>query len=140
MELNKEKQIEEMARVMCQQSNPCFLCAFQTPCRCRTNAELLNAEGYRKTSDLEKEIEDLKAIAEQYQKQFEEARTDIAREIFEEIEHNIDEALKCYFEGRNKEATIDTPLAEYLSGKIDALASVKVRLAELKKKYTEGEE
>ena len=45
---------------------------------------------------LAEEIEDLKAIAEQYQKQFEEARTDIAREIFEEIDGLVDRNLAIY--------------------------------------------
>ena len=54
--MNRDKQIEEMARVMCQRSKPCILCAIQAPCRCRTDAELLNAEGYRKDSDIAREI------------------------------------------------------------------------------------
>ena len=43
-----EKQIEEMAKVMCGKSKPCFLCEVQTPCRCQTDAELLYEAGYRK--------------------------------------------------------------------------------------------
>lgn len=42
------KHIEEMAKVMCGKSKPCSLCEVQAPCRCQTDAELLNAEGYRK--------------------------------------------------------------------------------------------
>lgn len=42
------KYIEEMAKVMCGKSKPCSLCEVQAPCRCQTDAELLNAEGYRK--------------------------------------------------------------------------------------------
>lgn len=67
--------------------------------------------------------------------------SDVAREIFADLENSIDGLLKVYIEERAKEYAIDTPLAEYLSGKIDACSSVKFRLAELKKKYeSEGTE
>lgn len=53
----RDKQIEEMARVMCQRQNSCYMCDVNSPCRCRTDALLLNAEGYRKASEIFEEIE-----------------------------------------------------------------------------------
>lgn len=64
-------------------------------------------------------------------------KAEVAREIIADLENSIDRLLKVYIEERAKEYAIDTPLAEYLSGKIDACSSVKFRLAELEKKYTE---
>ena len=78
----------------------------------QNTTEKLTAKGYRKASE-------------------------VAREIITDLENGIDGLLKVYMEERNKECATDTPLAEYISGKIDAYSSVKFRLAELKKKYTE---
>lgn len=64
--------------------------------------------------------------------------SDFAREIITDLENGIDGLLKVYMEERNKECATDTPLAEYISGKIDAYSSVKFRLAEFKKKYKEA--
>ena len=66
-------------------------------------------------------------------------KQDYAREIIADLENSIDGLLKVYIEERAKEYAIDTLLAEYLGGKIDAYSSVKFRLAELKKKYTKEE-
>lgn len=65
---------------------------------------------------------------------------DVAEEIIHKLENGIDGLVKVYIEERAKEFAIDTPLAEYLSGKVDACLSIKFWLAELKKKYeSEGE-
>ena len=53
------KQIEEMARVMCGMNKPCILCELQSPCLMRNCAHLLYAEDYRKTADVAMEIIDL---------------------------------------------------------------------------------
>ena len=45
------KQIDEMARVMCGQDKDCLLCPVQSPCLMRNCAHLLYAEGYRKASE-----------------------------------------------------------------------------------------
>lgn len=60
MELNKEKQIEEMAKDMCeyyyegtcyQDKKPC-----DCKCECFTDAQYLYAKGYRKASDVAEDI------------------------------------------------------------------------------------
>ena len=61
--------VKEMARVMCGRDKDCLLCPIQSPCLMRNCAELLNAEGYRKSAD-------------------------VAREIFEEIETAFDEMIE----------------------------------------------
>lgn len=48
--------ISEMARVMCGRDKDCLLCPVQTPCLLRNCAELLNAEGYQKASDVALEV------------------------------------------------------------------------------------
>ena len=114
--MSRDKQIEEMAKIRpygCEGS--CKRCS---KCDEWMYAERIYNAGYRKASDLEAEIADLNAIAEQYRKQFEEARTDVAREIFEEIEdvlNNIgyfDEidfkALKNKYIGKDTNVTTKT--------------------------------
>jgi hypothetical protein len=113
------KQIEEMAKDMCEYyyEGTCYQDKKPCDCKCEifTDATYLYAKGYHKASE-------------------------VAREIITDLENGIDGLLKVYMEERNKECATDTPLAEYISGKIDAYSSVKFRLAELKKKYTEGGE
>ena len=69
--MNRDKQISEMARVICGRDNDCLVCPIQSPYPMRTCAELLNAEGYRKASE-------------------------VAREIFEEIDKRFEALLKFY--------------------------------------------
>lgn len=55
--MNENTRIEEMARVMCgNREKSCLLCPIQSPCLMRNCAELLNAEGYRKASEVASEI------------------------------------------------------------------------------------
>lgn len=44
--------VSEMARVMCGRDKDCLVCPVQSPCLMRNCAELLNAEGYRKSEDV----------------------------------------------------------------------------------------
>ena len=120
--MSREKQIEEMAEIICQ----------NTECDTTWNevydsANALYNAGYRKASD----VEDWKEIAEGYQKMFEDsyeehqsvlakAKTDVAREIFEELDKLIIRRMRA-----------DIPLID------DRLVT---DISELKKKYTEGEE
>ncbi len=46
--MNRDKQIEEMARVMCGREKSCLICPIESPCLMRNCAHLLYAEGYRK--------------------------------------------------------------------------------------------
>ena len=73
-------------------------------------------------------------------------RAEVAKEIFEEVEVEITEALKCNYKRRteyytkeryNKE---DVEFINAVNGKIDALRGVEGFIAELKKKYTERKE
>lgn len=66
-------------------------------------------------------------------------------EIFEEIESEITEALKCNYKRRTEYYTKerfkkeDGEFINTVNGKIDALRGIEGFIAELKKKYTEGE-
>ena len=110
--MTKEKQIEEMAKIVgdCKSVKD-EICYKHLKCADCKASRCYDA-GYRKASD-------------------------VAMEIIADLINSVDELLKVYIEERAKECAIDTPLAEYLSGKIDAYSSVKFRLAELEKKYTE---
>ena len=88
--------ISEMARVMCGRDKDCILCPVQSPCLMRTCAELLNAEDYRKASD-------------------------VAREIFEDIERLITKECLVFKDENGIRGYVD--------------ASVHYAIAELKKKY-----
>ena len=69
-----------------------------------------------------------------------EIKRDAAREIFEEIETELNEALKNNYARRN-ECNAETDLAHSanITGKITCLRGLTDFIAELKKKYTEGE-
>lgn len=100
--------------------NGCVGCMWdKVHCNERNYAEEIYNADYRKASDLETEIADLKAIAEQYQKQFEEARTDVAREIFEEMQARFKEL--------------------YEEGKKAPFQCLVIAFNETEKKYTESE-
>ena len=130
--MNRDKQIEEMAKDLASSthsrcigtSKTCDICDWQEGCLYRGLAKTLNDKGYRKAS----EVDDWKEIAESYQKMFEDnyekhqlelakVKTDVAREIFEQIDDTME--LVCAMTG----------LDIYTFG----------RFAELKKMYTEGE-
>ena len=69
MELNKENQIEEMAKVLCEDYGECKKCTLsnpkcENPCMIREDCERLYNQGYRKTSEIAREIfEDLELKA-----------------------------------------------------------------------------
>lgn len=90
--LNKDKQIEEMAKDFCAVGIPCEEChLYKNRCHAKKYATRAYNSGYRKASE-------------------------VAREIFEEIEKQLNE-----FDGSWANTVINT---QYL-------------IAELKKKYTE---
>ena len=65
------------------------------------------------------------------------AKQEVAREIFEEIEKKVKASITVHLEEINKEHIIDTPLYDRHSGIVFALRRVEDFIAELKKKYTE---
>ena len=87
---------------------------------------------------LQTEIETLKDTNEHLAVMLEEARQEVAREIFEEIEREINDALQSNYKVlpiiEESEA-----LWNRVSGKIDALRGIGGFIDELKDKYTEGE-
>ena len=81
----------------------------------KTTAEGLYNAGYRKASE-------------------------VAREIFEEIEEMLNLQAKIVCETRNKYSETDEPLLSFiamLDGRIYSLRVIEEHIAELKKKYTE---
>ena len=109
--MDKEKQIEEMARdIKAAHDEQKYITSNKS---IKAIAEHLYNAGYRKASD-------------------------VAREIFEEIEREINDALQSNYKV--------LPLIEQSealwnreNGKIDALRGIEGYIAELKNKYTESE-
>ena len=95
----------------------------------------LYEDGYRKTftSDLASDTQ--KTFKEGYIKGVDE----VAREIFEEIEREIELALDCNYKVKRDAQDDNEGLVLYVDGKIDCLRGLADFIAELKKKYTEGE-
>ena len=52
----EEKQIEEMARLLCGQAKSCNECSVHKPCLMMNCARILTDNGYRKASDVAREI------------------------------------------------------------------------------------
>ena len=112
--MNRDKQIEEMARDLCE----CYNCdgtCYQDdkPCDLKcdeyTNAQYLYEKGYRKASD-------------------------VAREIFEEIEKiRAKEILRCEILRENES---DLSERKYWEGGEHSLRQFTYWFNELKKKYT----
>ena len=67
-------------------------------------------------------------------------KSEVAREIFEEIERKVKALITIHLEEINKEHIKDTPLYDRHSGIIFALQGMDDYIAELKKKYTEEKE
>lgn len=133
---NREKQIEEMAIIY----EEARYKASETLGSMNEGAGKWYAKafynaGYRKASEVEKELADWKAIAEQYQKQFEEARADVARETVKAIMEKASEKEQymsdLYGYGGFMIATTDLEdiIRRYIFDTYEE--------AELKKKYTE---
>lgn len=99
---------------------------------------LVEKKGYRKASEVEKELADWKAIAEQYQKQFEDCyeekkkiASDVAAEVFAEIEKATEHYISKIKEmEKNLEG-----ISEFYGGAITASNLMLNIIAKLKKKY-----
>ena len=117
--MNKEKQIEEMAHLVCEMAlkpNSCQECIGRKGgCFTLPKMKVLQDAGYRKIYDDHQRQCTCYALGCQMA---ESLKTDVAREIFEEID-NILDFLKLY-----------NPCD-------DLLKAIIYRITELKKKYTE---
>ena len=79
--MNRNKQIEEMAKVVC--NKDCFMCPAQSPCYVKNFAEHLYKKGYRKASEVAEEIfAEIDSLLEQDEKDFDEG--------FEGSEHEVE--------------------------------------------------
>lgn len=116
--MSRDKQIEEMAKDLedvCENRGCNYENGIRDCDKCR--AEWLYELGYRKASD-------------------------VAREIFEEIEELLNLQAKIVCKTRDKYRETDEPMLSFiamLDGRIYSLRVVEEHIAELKKKYTEGE-
>ena len=118
--MSRDKQIEEMAKVLCVDYPNCVQCICKSiesigdGCTTKFDCEKLYNAGYRKTSD-------------------------VAREVFEEIEKEIKLALDSNYEAKQEHYDnhyrISTEFIGMVCGKIDALRGMQDFLADLKKKY-----
>lgn len=109
--MDREKQIEEME--MANEIYETLMLEAECPLSgmdCAIIADLLVNKGYRKQSD-------------------------VAREIFEEIEKKVKASIVIYFEDMNKEHIKDTPLYDRCSGSVFAFKNMEDFLAQLKKKW-----
>ena len=118
--MDKEKQIEEMAVDLCLLDDckhlPKEECDLTTCVHCM--AEILYEKGYRKSSE-------------------------VAREIFEEIEELLNLQAKIVCKTRADYKETDKPMLSFvaeLDGRLYSLRVIEEHIAELKKKYTEGGE
>ena len=107
--MNRDKQIEEIAKIIGSRAKVEVWSPLKTD---EQLAEEIYNAGYRKTSD-------------------------IAREIFEEIEEEITAALKSNYKVL-PQLEFSNELYNRVQGKVDALRGVEGFVAELKKKYTES--
>ena len=114
--MSKDKQIEEMASDFCAiQDMECVKChLFKNTCHANKYATRAYNAGYRKASEVEEEI-----------------FGDIENVINNELQNNY--KVLPQFEFSNE-------LWNKMSGRIEALKEICDFIAELKKKYTEGEQ
>lgn len=114
--MNRNEQIEEMAREICSEYDcivPCQSCAYYGYANCRNvwSAEKLYIAGYRKASE-------------------------VAREIFAEIQAEIKAALDSNYKALPK-VELSEELWSCVRGRIDCLQGLEDFIEKLKKKYTE---
>ena len=134
--MDREKQIEEMAKDLCRLPDTCEKCLVGTitrsECTARKYAERAYNAGYRKIYD------DLQRQCTCYAlgcQMAEELKKDVARGIFAEIEKKVKASIVIYFEEMNKEHIKDTPLYDRCSGSVFAFKNMEDFLAQLKKKW-----
>ena len=117
--MNRDKQIEEMAKDFCALSLPCEEChLYKNRCHAKKYATRAYNAGYRKTSD-------------------------VVREIFEELLKDITHGLEIARCTRKKflhSIEKNNIWVYHYDGEIKALEGMECLIAELKKKYTESED
>ena len=124
--------------------------------RCAANNVEILCEWFVNTADVvpKSEVEQLKRNLEQcengYRQEMHLLQCKLAdeqskvREIFEEIEQEIELALESNYKAKNGQmmsehiTNEEREFIEYVNGKIHALGGISYFIAELKKKYTEG--
>lgn len=121
--MNKEKQIEDMAKDVCpliEEYGNCEKCDAELgieddPCIYKCMAKLFASKGYRKASD-------------------------IAVEIFAEIEENLNNLIRNYEEKRKYVTEVEYSEFDqrYCDIKIRTFEERLLKMSKLKKKYTEG--
>lgn len=135
--MNKQKQIEEMRKDI-YECDPTE-CCFGDQCEKCPRTEITKAlydKGYRKQED----ADGWKEIAETYQHMFENAKTDVAREIFAEIEKEIKSAIAVNYKAREARrnrgySEINDNMISSIWAKINTLRGIFDFIEELKKKY-----
>ena len=90
----------------------------------------LTEENERLKEKADRHLDNLKAVLDERA----EAKTEVAREIFEEIEQEIKLALESNYKVKNYYC-LNAEFLSYVRGGIDALRGIDDFLAELKKKY-----
>jgi hypothetical protein len=113
--MSRDKQIEEMAKTVCHLDRTCDQCMTSFECKAMTYAKRFYDKGYRKASE-------------------------VAREIFEEIEENLNNLIRYYKEKRKYVTEIEYSELEqrYCDIKIKTFEERLLKIANLRKKYTEG--
>jgi hypothetical protein len=143
--MSKEKQIEEMANSKEYMAE--YYKKRKEDTEYKEKQKVYHANDVVPKSEVEKleqdvtrlvqENEALKDSNEHLAVLLSEAKAEVAREIFEDIERKIKALLTLHLEEINKEYIKDTPLYDRHSGIIFALQGMADFIAELKKKYTE---
>lgn len=106
--MNRDKQIEEMAKNVCHLDRTCNECMTSFECKAMMYAKRFYTAGYRKS-------------------------TEVAREIFEEIER----AFFTYYNERVTYSSPTLPY-HFREAVGFSLNEMFMKIAELKKKYTDG--
>lgn len=101
--LDKDKQIEEMAKIMCgfddEECEHCITCSYHNGCACEEDAKNLYNAGYRKASDVAREIfEEIGKILYKYDKIAERDKSEYGELIVGDIACAIGELKKKYTE------------------------------------------
>lgn len=132
--MDKQKQIEEMAKIICKDganNGDCDKCGFHRQCSKFKVAEKLYNAGYRKADDLLKELQSMKSdfakdmleIKETYEKEV----VDLVNEVRKETAEKFAERLK---------ARLDISVNGYSTSEV--MSEIEDKIDEIAKEITEG--